>query len=167
MDDPAVSKLDDPLCELRDIDLVGNQNDADPGRTVELLKNGHELNAGSRIQRSGWLVSENELRIVDDRARDGNALLLTTGQLIGKMVLPAAHPEGGKRRKCALAMLRSLNIAVKKREFDVLHGSCAWQQLIVLEHKTDFSISNFDDLIPIEPANEHDVEPGGSPSRPV
>src|SRR3970040_3089024 len=39
------------------------------------------------IQVSVWLISEHQLRPGDQRAGDGNALLLTAGKLLGHLIL--------------------------------------------------------------------------------
>ena len=60
---------------------------------VELLQQRHDLEARRRIERAGRLVGEDQLRVVDQRARDGDALLLAAGELRGVMVRARAEAD--------------------------------------------------------------------------
>ena len=49
----------------------------------DLLEQLHDLYAGFTVQRTGRLVCQQNIRIVDKRTGDGNALYLPAGHLIG------------------------------------------------------------------------------------
>ena len=56
-----------------------------------------------RIEVAGRLVGEDEVRIVDQAAGDGHALLLTAGELRGPMLQPLAqadHLAPARRLRC-------------------------------------------------------------------
>ena len=63
-----------------------------PG-AVDPLEQIHDVLAGLRIQVSGRLVGQQHQRPVDERAGDGDALLLTAGQLGGQSVGLAGQPH--------------------------------------------------------------------------
>ena len=50
---------------------------------IDLLQQGHDLVGTGRVQVTGRLVSDNRRGVVHQRAGNGQALLLTTGQLAG------------------------------------------------------------------------------------
>ena len=67
---------------------------------VQLLEDRHDLDAGARIQGSRRFVGQDQLRIVDQAARDGDALLLSAGELAGVMIgaLRQTHDRQGLHR---------------------------------------------------------------------
>src|SRR6266576_5106192 len=76
----------------RDVLLVRDHDDGD-AVLVELLENGHDLDAGSAVEIAGRFVCQQYLWIIDQRARDRDALLLTAGKLTRKMVLTTRTPD--------------------------------------------------------------------------
>ena len=60
----------------------------------------HDLDAGARVERAGRLVRQDELRIVDQRARDGHALLLSAGEL-ARLVIDAVRQAHRVQRRHA------------------------------------------------------------------
>ena len=73
----AVSKMHLPLCEFRNIRLVGYQNYGNAAVLIQVLHNIHNFSAGLGIKIPGWLISKNKSRIVYQCPGNGNALLLT------------------------------------------------------------------------------------------
>ena len=78
-DDPTVSEIDIAVGIGRDVGLVGDDDRGDALPAIEVLENRHDLDAGARVERSGRFIRENDLRIVHQSARDGDALLLAAG----------------------------------------------------------------------------------------
>ena len=69
--------------------------------------------AGRRVEIAGRLVGEQHVRLGDERARNGDALLLAAGQL-PRVVTDAAgeadaaeHSRGGRARVAAAAAARA------------------------------------------------------------
>ena len=60
---------------------------------VDLAEQVHDLERQVGIEVAGRLVGEDELRIVDERARDRDALLLAARQLLGKRVHAVLQPD--------------------------------------------------------------------------
>src|SRR4029077_17327650 len=75
-----------------DVLLVRDHDDRDAA-LVELLENGHDLDAGSTVEIAGRFICQQDLRIIDQRARNCDALLLTAGKLTRKMVLTTCEPD--------------------------------------------------------------------------
>ena len=88
-----------------DVLLVRDHDDGN-AVLVELLENGHDLNAGSAVEIAGWFIRQQHLRIIDQRARDRDALLLTAGKLTRKMVLTTRKPDRCKHAIRFFAELR-------------------------------------------------------------
>src|SRR5437762_5476543 len=89
----AVAERDDARAVLGDVGLVRHQHDRDAALYVQLLKNAHDLDAGLRIEVAGRLVGEQQRRAVHRRAGDGDALLLTTRELVRVMTEPIAETD--------------------------------------------------------------------------
>jgi hypothetical protein len=70
--------LQRPARVARDFRVVSDDDQGDTFFTVQLLKNRHDLEAHPRIERSSGLISEDDPGIVDERPRNGHALLLSS-----------------------------------------------------------------------------------------
>src|SRR4030095_14800092 len=88
-----------------DVLLVRDHDDGD-AVLVELLENGHDLDAGSAVEIACRCIRQQHLGLVDQRARDRDALLLTAGKLTRKMVLTPGEPDGCKYAIRFLSELR-------------------------------------------------------------
>ena len=60
---------------------------------VDAVEQLHDPDAGGGVEVSGGLVGDQDRRTVDERTSDGNALLLTTGQLAGVAVFFAGQTD--------------------------------------------------------------------------
>ena len=58
-----------------DLGVVGDEDDR-PAAGVELAEDGQDVGAGAAVEVAGRLVGEDERRLGDERAGDGDALLL-------------------------------------------------------------------------------------------
>ncbi len=75
--DNPVKNGDDPVGIFGNIGLVGYEDNG-IALGVELVEEGHDLIACFGVEVAGWLVGENDRRVVDERARDGYALALAS-----------------------------------------------------------------------------------------
>src|SRR5690606_20300718 len=64
--------------------VMRDDNDGAPF-TVELLKYAEDFFAAMAVERSGWLIRKDHVRIVDQGAGNGNTLLLSSGKLAWAM----------------------------------------------------------------------------------
>ena len=127
---------------------------------VQFLKNSHDLDARAAVEIAGRLVGQHNFRIVDQRARDRDALLLATGKLARMMIFAALQTD---RRQNGVSLFAQLRIrqamfAVKQRQLDVFARRSARQQIKALKNETEFAIANVGQLIAIEPGNVRVIE---------
>src|SRR5208337_2246995 len=73
--DLSVANVHHAVCKFCDICLVRHQHDG-VAAGVELIEEGHDLEAGLGVEVSGGFVGKNDGRAVDQGARDGYALAL-------------------------------------------------------------------------------------------
>ena len=97
-----------------------------------------------RVQVAGGLVGQQDLRLVDQRARDGHALLLPARELVRGVVRRARRGPTASSSSCARRArcggghgLRR----VEQRQLHVLEGGGAGQQVEVLEHEADLPVA--------------------------
>src|SRR5271169_2857635 len=68
---------------------------------IHFLEEGHDLLGHVRVEVARWLVGEEQDRLVDEGAGDGNALLLATRQLEGIRMHLVMQAHRFQRRKSA------------------------------------------------------------------
>jgi len=88
----------------RDVRLVRDHDDGDAA-FVELLKNSHDLDTGPAIEISRRLIREHHFRIVHQRPRDRDALLLAAGKLTRMMVFAPGKSDRRQNRVRFIAQL--------------------------------------------------------------
>src|SRR5689334_12747085 len=74
--DPSVTEPHQAGAVLGDVHFVRDQHDGDAALHVQALEDVHDFHARARIEVAGRLVGEQDRRLVDERARDCDALLL-------------------------------------------------------------------------------------------
>ncbi len=105
---------------------------------VQLLHQVDDVLAGHRVEVGGGLVGEHELRAGDQRARDGDALALAAGQLVGPVLLIGRSPT--RSSSGAIRSLRSRRgeLALQQqRQLDVLEDAQHRDQVEALEDEAD------------------------------
>src|SRR4051795_9814239 len=91
--DAAVVELDDALAHLvDDAGIVGGHEHGRAG-AVDAVQELHDADAGVRVQVAGRLVGDEDLGAVHEGARDRDALLLTTGELVRQPVTLALESD--------------------------------------------------------------------------
>src|ERR1700748_2947423 len=88
-----------------DVLLVCDHDDGDAA-LVELLKNCHDLDTRSAVEIAGRFIRQQDFRIIDQRAGNRDALLLTAGKLTRKMVLTTPESDGREHAIRFFAKLR-------------------------------------------------------------
>ena len=120
---------------LGEFRVVGDHDDqAVVGHFLEKV---HDLNRCLGVQSSGGLVGQEDLGIVYQGARDGYALHLSAGHLVGLLVglLPEADFFQGVQSH--LPALVSGDAADRQCQLDVLQDSLVGDQVVGLEDKAD------------------------------
>ena len=105
------------------------------------LQDVHDKDRVRLIEVAGWLVGQDDLRVLDDRPRDGNALLLSAGKGIRKSSRELLHSDVGK---CSVHTLGD-HILVRKTAqpkgiSDIVEDRLPAVEVIVLENDTDVAV---------------------------
>lgn len=76
VDNPPIPDGDDPLCLGGDVRIVGDEDNRQSSVTIQRLEDVDDLRPRLGIEVASRFVSENDARVVDERPRNGDALLL-------------------------------------------------------------------------------------------
>ena len=76
--------------------MVGDEHHGDALLPVQLMNGGKHLLPPDGVQHGGGLVQHDALRLHGDDAGDGDPLLLTAGQQMGRMGHKGGHIHGGQ-----------------------------------------------------------------------
>ena len=128
---------------------MGNQQHSDTALGVQPLKDPHYFDARARIKVSCRLVSQEQRRLIDQPARDGNALLLPTGKLIGMMVCAVRKTHGLECLHRPFVSFCSLerSVGIEQWQLDVVEGGCSREQVEPLEDEPDLVVANLRQLV--------------------
>ena len=137
--------------------------------SLSFWKTRHDLLGGLRVEVAGRLVGEDELGLVDERARDRHALLLSAGELARLVVLPARQAHDGEAPpRLLLALPRRVTaVRVDQRQLDVLERRRAREQVEGLEDEADLPVADLRPLVAVELRDVHAVEKVAARGRPV
>ena len=135
---------------------------------LSVRKSAHDLCGRFGIERAGRLVGENEVRIVDERPRDRDALLLPPGEFVRVgMVMLLVEPDVQQRGSGALAALGGADRRVHHRQFDVFDGRRARQEVVLLKDEAEFVPAQVGEVVCIERGDVNAVEQVGARGRAV
>ena len=81
-------------------------------------------------------------RLAGHRAGDGDALLLTAGELAGQVLRAVRHADLLERRHHALLALGRLHAAIGERQLDVLVDGQVADQVEALEDEPDLAVAD-------------------------
>src|SRR5579859_7730817 len=109
---------------------------------VEFLQDFHDFYGCAAVEVSRGLVCQEDRRLVYQRARNGDSLLLTSGHLRRKVVRAVCQTDHRQRVGSALFALLFWYFRVKSGKFGVFLRSGAREQIESLEYETEFLISN-------------------------
>ncbi len=87
---PSIPEGDDPVGHAGDLNRVGHEDERRPSLAVEREEEIEDRLAVHGIEISGGLVGEDDLRIVHQCPADGDALFLSTRELVREV---AASPR--------------------------------------------------------------------------
>src|SRR5439155_12898150 len=98
--------------------------------------------ARARVEISRRLVGEHERGARHERARDGDTLLLTAGELVRRVVHAIAEADLIERAERATTTLAHADAAILQRQLHVLERARSWQQVETLKDETDETIAH-------------------------
>ena len=99
------------------------------------------MNTGFGIQSAGRLVCQDNIRIVDDSAGNGNTLHLPARHLAGLLIQLIAKSHFFKCFLCAPFPIRLRHTRKAERQFHILQHRLVRDQVIALKYKTDGMVS--------------------------
>jgi hypothetical protein len=117
-----------------DVLFVGHHEDGD-SRPVQAQEDVHDLRAGPAVQVAGGLVGQDDRWRVDQRSRDGDSLLLPTGELVGPVAGPVGHAHRVQQHLGGL--VQAALARVDERKLDVVLRGGPGQEVEALEHEAD------------------------------
>src|SRR5258706_8088159 len=127
-------ELDAPVGEARHHRIVRHHYDC-ASLVVELAQQTQDDLFVLRVEIAGGFISQNDLRIIDQRPRDADALLLASGKLRGQVLRAVAQPYAGQ----GFNRLSLIGHAVEVlRQHDVLDRGEIWNQVKLLEDESNF-----------------------------
>src|SRR6516225_5383291 len=145
----AVLHRSDAVGETVDPGIMRHDDDCPVGSARRILEDLEHGLTGIGIQRSSGLVAHDEPGSVDQRAGDGDALLLTTGELVRQFAEMRAHPDTIEDRGSWRCCPRYRHPGCDQRNGCVLGGGQRRQKIVLLKmkpmllrRKTTFSASD-------------------------
>src|SRR5207249_2944529 len=145
----AVAKRQHPTRILGDIRLVSDEDDRD-ALAVQLLQEDEDLDAGPGVEVARRLVGQQYRGVVDERACDGDTLLLPPRELARMVVGAILEPDRGQPLARARAPRSSRQPRVDQRELDVFEGARPGQEVVCLEDEPDLAVADPCELGPRE-----------------
>ena len=139
-DHAAVAHRDHAVRIRRDVGLVSDHDDGDALLAVERDERLHDLVRVAGVEIARGLVGQEEPRRVDQGPRDCHALLLSAGELAGRVVFALRETEQGQRFARpgrAASAARRPRLRVEERKRHVLDRARARQQVEALEHEAE------------------------------
>ena len=97
----------------------------------------HDLHAGLGVEGAGGLVGEQDFRVVDEGAGDGDALHLAARELAGLFVDVIGQSDGGEGLFRATAALVARDARKRERELDVGEHCLVRDEVVALEDEAD------------------------------
>src|SRR5215510_15635886 len=91
--DFAVTEDDDALGVFRDVVFVRDNQQRDAAFAVEPLEDLHDLDRSAAVERASRLVGQDDRRVIDQRPRDRDALLLSARKLIRMIIFAIGQPD--------------------------------------------------------------------------
>ena len=140
LDHAAVAEAHEAACVAPHIGIVRHEHDGD-AFAVELLEEGQDLLRRAAVESAGRLVGEQEARVVHERPRDGDALLLSAGQLHGSVMRPIGEADPSERLQGALAAGLAVAAGIDHRQFHIAQRIDAGQQVELLEDEADLAVA--------------------------
>lgn len=126
--------------------VVGDHDDGFVEVAVEFAEEFHDVVRGLFVEVAGGFVGNDEVGVHGDGAGNGNALLLSARELVGRVFGAVGKPDDGK---CVFDLLAAFGFRERReheREFDVLVGGEHGDEVVELEDEADVVGAPFREL---------------------
>ena len=121
VDGTSVAEEDHPVGPRGEVGVVGD-HDRGHAPLAGVEDHPHHDLAVGRVERTRWLVGEEELALADHGPSDGHTLALTAGELIGVVPGSIGQPELLERGESRLLCLAGRDAVELEGKRDVLRG---------------------------------------------
>ena len=138
----AINHMKDTSGVLSEGWVVSHHNNSITG-LVDTVKFLHNSFGALRIETAGRLIGENNFRIGDQGASNGDALLLTTGELVRVIIFFSLEIEIFQSFGSLNDGFGMTDAGVNKRKSDVLKNREGRNEVIFLENNTNFLGTKF------------------------
>ncbi len=117
--------------------IMTHQDDGEAVVPVESMDQIHDLTAGRAVQVAGRFIGQKKFRILDERAGDGNPLLLPSGQFRGQVVDPVEEPHALKGLRGLFPPDGTGHVLKHQGKFDILDRGACRKEMEHLEDDAD------------------------------
>src|SRR5947199_1689550 len=133
--------------------VVGHHHNRLAEVLVQTFENLQNLSGRMAVEVAGRFVCQQQRRIADDGASNGDALFLSARKLLGKMVGAVFQVDELQRGHHVITALLRVELGQQQRKFHVLKGGEYRDQVERLENVADVRIAPVGRLFVIEPEN--------------
>ena len=138
LDDPAVLHDRHAVADLLDHGhFVRDDDDRDAELFVQVLQQPQDRLGGLGVERRGRLVAQQHIRVVCERPRDGNALLLSSGELLRVRLRLVSDADQLEQPVHLVRDLLSGKAAAAQRIRDISEHGARRHQIEVLKDHAD------------------------------
>ena len=120
--------------------VVRDEHRRDTDGSLNLANGAPQLLANFRVERTERLVEQQHARLVRERARECDALLLAARQLARQAMVVTFERNELQQLRAPPAPLSAAHAAGTQRELDVVGHRHVAKQRVVLEHEADFAL---------------------------
>src|SRR5579863_24407 len=131
---PPVVQLDASLGHPGNFRIM-RDHEQRPPLAVQLGEQAHDDGLIHFVEVAGGFVGQDQLRLIDEGARDAYPLLFAAGEFGGQMLQPVAQPDGTQSIGCLMLLRQAVKVL---REHHVLERRQIRHQVMLLEDKSQF-----------------------------
>ena len=148
----SILNADDTFGVTGDVLFVRNDDDG-VALLAKLVEEPHDVLAGFGIQIAGGFVCKDDRGSCHECASDSDALALTAGKFVRFVAGAVGESDVIERLHCALTALIFADARIDERQFDIVKRIAAWKKIEGLEDEADFFITDFGEIVVVEPGN--------------
>lgn len=141
MGDYSVPNSDSPLRTCSDRRIVGHQDHRLAFFDIKPLEFREDFGTRCGIEVASWLVGKQDLRPIDQGSRNGDALLLAAGKLVGLVVGAVRETDAAQEIERPGPALTPANASIDKRQFDIVECGLPFDQVETLKNEAELAIA--------------------------